>query len=255
MSPEEKAEMEAAAKADAEASAEATEPSSKTSAAASAAAASAAADPLGQSVAGAANEAAQAEVGVSGENQALALHSSASGTSTPTAKADGEADAVGAAKKPESSKKGKPKLTPEQKAQLEALEKKQDEEKQKRIETLQDKLVQRIRPFVDAKNPGDINDAETKAFENRIRIEAEDLKLESFGVEVSHIIFFSACSTTDKISSDAPYHRSSLYYQSRQLFEEQKVLWWRFLRATKGEGRDDERGLELARFCVGCLCW
>lgn len=190
MSPEEKAEMEAAAKADAEASAEATEPSSKTSAAASAAAASAAADPLGQSVAGAANEAAQAEVGVSGENQALALHSSASGTSTPTAKADGEADAVGAAKKPESSKKGKPKLTPEQKAQLEALEKKQDEEKQKRIETLQDKLVQRIRPFVDAKNPGDINDAETKAFENRIRIEAEDLKLESFGVEVSHIIFF-----------------------------------------------------------------
>lgn len=198
MSPEEKAEMEAAAKADAEASAEATEPSSKTSAAASAAAASAAADPLGQSVAGAANEAAQAEVGVSGENQALALHSSASGTNTPTAKADGEADAVGAAKKPESSKKGKPKLTPEQKAQLEALEKKQDEEKQKRIETLQDKLVQRIRPFVDAKNPGDINDAETKAFENRIRIEAEDLKLESFGVEVSHIIFFSACSTTDK---------------------------------------------------------
>ncbi|AFR92460.2 hypothetical protein C343_00330 [Cryptococcus neoformans C23] len=188
MSPEEKAEMEAAAKADAEASAEATEPSSKTSAAASAAAASAAADPLGQSVAGAANEAAQAEVGVSGENQALALHSSASGTNTPTAKADGEADAVGAAKKPESSKKGKPKLTPEQKAQLEALEKKQDEEKQKRIETLQDKLVQRIRPFVDAKNPGDINDAETKAFENRIRIEAEDLKLESFGVEMLHTI-------------------------------------------------------------------
>lgn len=50
--------------------------------------------------------------------------------------------------------------------------------------------MQRIRPFVDAKNPGDINDAETKAFENRIRIEAEDLKLESFGVEVSQLIFF-----------------------------------------------------------------
>lgn len=191
MSPEEKAEMEAAAKADAEASEEANEPSSKTSAAATAAAVSATADPLGQSAASAANEAAQAEVGVSGEHQALALHSTASGASTPTGKADGEVDAHGVAKKPESSKKGKPKLTPEQKAQLEALEKKQEEEKQKRIITLQDKLVQRIRPFVDAKNPGDIDDPETKVFENRIRIEAEDLKLESFGVEVSLLTTFS----------------------------------------------------------------
>ena len=50
---------------------------------------------------------------------------------------------------------------------------------------MQDKLIQRIRPFVDAKNPGDHNDHETKVFEGRIRTEAEDLKLESFGVEVS----------------------------------------------------------------------
>jgi hypothetical protein len=50
---------------------------------------------------------------------------------------------------------------------------------------LQDKLIQRIRPFVDAKNPGDQHDQETKVFEGRIRTEAEDLKLESFGVEVS----------------------------------------------------------------------
>ena len=48
-----------------------------------------------------------------------------------------------------------------------------------------EKLIQRIRPFVNAKHPGDINDAETKAFEARIRTEAEDLKLESFGIEVS----------------------------------------------------------------------
>lgn len=53
------------------------------------------------------------------------------------------------------------------------------------MKELQDKLVQRIRPFVDAKNPGDINDPETKVFEARIRTEAEDLKLESFGIEVS----------------------------------------------------------------------
>lgn len=55
-----------------------------------------------------------------------------------------------------------------------------------RIKNLQDKLIQRIRPFVDAKNPGDHNDHETKVFEGRIRTEAEDLKLESFGVEVSY---------------------------------------------------------------------
>jgi hypothetical protein len=39
---------------------------------------------------------------------------------------------------------------------------------------------------VDAKNPGDQHDQETKVFEARIRTEAEDLKLESFGVEVSY---------------------------------------------------------------------
>lgn len=54
-----------------------------------------------------------------------------------------------------------------------------------RIKELQDKLVLRIRPFVEAKNPGDPSDSETKVFEQRIRTEAEDMKLESFGIEVS----------------------------------------------------------------------
>lgn len=49
---------------------------------------------------------------------------------------------------------------------------------------MKEKLVQRIRPFVHAKNPGDVNDPETKVFESKIRVEAEDLKLESFGIEV-----------------------------------------------------------------------
>jgi len=53
-------------------------------------------------------------------------------------------------------------------------------------------LIHRIRPFVNAKHPGDINDPETKAFEARIRIEAEDLKLESFGIEVNRSISNSA---------------------------------------------------------------
>jgi hypothetical protein len=70
---------------------------------------------------------------------------------------------------------------------------------QRRIEDLEKKLVQRIRPFVDAKNPGDLNDPETKAFEARIRTEAEDLKLESFGIEVG-------CRGSS--SSQSPYRRS-----------------------------------------------
>lgn len=56
------------------------------------------------------------------------------------------------------------------------------------IEDLTQKLLQRIRPYVDAKHPGDANDPETKAFEQRIRTEAEDLKLESFGVEMLQTI-------------------------------------------------------------------
>lgn len=56
------------------------------------------------------------------------------------------------------------------------------------IEDLTQKLIQRIRPYVDAKNPGDLNDPETKVFEQRIKTEAEDLKLESFGVEMLQTI-------------------------------------------------------------------
>ncbi|TXT04842.1 hypothetical protein VHUM_03925 [Vanrija humicola] len=118
--------------------------------------------------------------------------SPASGGSTP-AEAGSSSDLAGKKedKKGEDKKedkKGKAKLTAEQKAKLDALEEEKDKERKARIEELSKKLIARIRPFVDAKNPGDINDPETKAFEARIRTEAEDLKLESFGVELLHTI-------------------------------------------------------------------
>ena len=53
---------------------------------------------------------------------------------------------------------------------------------------LTEKLKDRIRPFVDARNPGAADDAETQVFLSRMREEAEDLKLESFGVELLHTI-------------------------------------------------------------------
>ena len=55
---------------------------------------------------------------------------------------------------------------------------------EERVKKLTEKLIERIRPFVDAEKPGDPNDAETIAFQKKIQLEAEDLKFESFGVEV-----------------------------------------------------------------------
>ena len=44
---------------------------------------------------------------------------------------------------------------------------------------LTNKLVERLRPFVEAKNPGAPGDTETEAWEARMRREADDLAVES----------------------------------------------------------------------------
>ncbi|KAI0029187.1 X-domain of DnaJ-containing-domain-containing protein [Vararia minispora EC-137] len=127
----------------------------------------------------------------------LTPHTSLSGTQTPTTQTP-----TSASEKRQSmygNKKTRAKLTPEQRAKLEERErerKKVDEEHQKelrkamedRIKMLEQKLIERLRPYVDAKNPGAADDPETKAWELRMRMEAEDLKLESFGVELLHTI-------------------------------------------------------------------
>ncbi|WVR07096.1 hypothetical protein IAU60_004135 [Kwoniella sp. DSM 27419] len=191
MTPEERAEMEAA-KEDAAADTTGTVPGEPELAAAADAGAMNTSASEGGSVnptaAGAASAAAAEE-----SNTSLAHHSSFSGSGAGSGQASASGSgsvstANAAAANKDKDKKGKPKLTPEQKEKLDALEKKQEEEKKARIESLVSKLVQRIRPFVDAKHPGDKDDHETKVFESRIRIEAEDLKLESFGVEMLHTI-------------------------------------------------------------------
>jgi len=80
--------------------------------------------------------------------------------------------------------KKRPKLTPEQKMKLEEMEQQRKKAMEDRVETLTKQLIERLRPFVYAKHPGDRNDPETLAFEDKMRREAEDMKLESFGVEV-----------------------------------------------------------------------
>ncbi|KIJ65612.1 hypothetical protein HYDPIDRAFT_110734 [Hydnomerulius pinastri MD-312] len=80
------------------------------------------------------------------------------------------------------------KLTPEQKKKLQELEEERRKALEERVKTLTTKLIERLRPFMDAKRPGEKDDPETKAFQEKMRLEAEDLKLESFGVELLHAI-------------------------------------------------------------------
>jgi hypothetical protein len=55
---------------------------------------------------------------------------------------------------------------------------------EERVKILTEKMIERLRPFVEAKNPGAEGDTETTAFTEKMKREVEDLKLESFGIEV-----------------------------------------------------------------------
>lgn len=84
------------------------------------------------------------------------------------------------------------KLTPEQKKKLQELEEERRKALEERVKTLTMKLVERLRPLVEAKHPGEKEDPETRTFQDKIKLEAEDLKLESFGVEVGQC-FLATC--------------------------------------------------------------
>ena len=91
------------------------------------------------------------------------------------------------------SSKKRSKLTPEQKKKLQELEEERKKALEERVKILTTKLVERLRPFVEAQHPGEKDDPETRTFQDKIRLEAEDLKLESFGVEVGQC-FLPRCS-------------------------------------------------------------
>ncbi|GAA5879827.1 hypothetical protein JCM16303_004196 [Sporobolomyces ruberrimus] len=124
------------------------------------------------------------------------------GTSDPSPSVAGEKSSVPAGTTPPPSSSssthahshkshlaGKPpKQTPEQKQRSYEEERKSYLEKRKRIETLSQKLIDRIRPFVEATKPGAEDDTETKKWGERIREEVLDLSLESFGIELCHLI-------------------------------------------------------------------
>lgn len=115
------------------------------------------------------------------------MHESAQGASTSATEAP-ESSSVSQLSSGKEKEKHKHKVTPEQREKLEAFEKEKAEKERQRVQDLAEKLKDRIRPFVQAKNPGSPDDTETQLFEKKMRMEAEDLKLESFGVELLHAI-------------------------------------------------------------------
>ena len=76
-------------------------------------------------------------------------------------------------------------LTPRQKQRKKEFKKDQDQVMKKRVKTLGQKLIERLRPIVNSDSPDEPNDMKTITFRKNMEQEADDLKLESFGVEVS----------------------------------------------------------------------
>lgn len=121
-----------------------------------------------------------------------------SGTSTPRRrigqqaimdKSEEEArmDAAGlTAEEKELRKKEKKKggLSKEQRDRLDAYEKERRKIRDDRVETLAKKLIDRISVWTETDKGPDV----TKAFEEKIRLEVEHLKMESFGLEILHAI-------------------------------------------------------------------
>lgn len=78
----------------------------------------------------------------------------------------------------------KHKLTPSQKHKKKNFNKEQSQEMKKRVKKLSEKLVYRIRLIVDADESSDLDNSKINDFREKMRFEAESLKLESFGIEV-----------------------------------------------------------------------
>lgn len=74
----------------------------------------------------------------------------------------------------------------EQREKLREQEKARRKVMEERVAMLTQKMKERLRPFVEAKNPGVEGDPESIAFSEKMKREVEDLKLESFGVEVCY---------------------------------------------------------------------
>ncbi|CEI41010.1 hypothetical protein FVEN_g1422 [Fusarium venenatum] len=97
-----------------------------------------------------------------------------------------EAEAKGELTEEELKNKEKKKggLTKEQREQLAAYEKERAKIRQDRVDTLARKLLDRLSVWTETDKGSDV----TKAFQEKMRLEVENLKMESFGIDILHAI-------------------------------------------------------------------
>ncbi|KAF5387295.1 hypothetical protein D9757_005803 [Collybiopsis confluens] len=117
-------------------------------------------------------------------SSSVVVHGEQAGSSEQPLTSNGSAEKDKLDREREAARKRKA----EQKEKLREQEKERRRVMEARVKMLTTKMIERLRPFVDAKHPGDKEDPETLAFEARMKREVEDLKLESFGVELLHTI-------------------------------------------------------------------
>lgn len=75
-------------------------------------------------------------------------------------------------------------LTKEQRDRLEAYERERRKKREERVDTLAKKLVDRISVWTETDKSEDV----TNAFQEKTRLEVENLKMESFGLEILHAV-------------------------------------------------------------------
>lgn len=128
----------------------------------------------------------------------LSEKTSGSGTSTPRrqlgqqaimdrSEEEAQMDAAGlTSEEKELRKKEKKKggLSKEQREKLAAYEAERRRIREERVDTLVKKLIDRISVWTETDKGPDV----TKAFEEKIRLEVENLKMESFGLEILHAV-------------------------------------------------------------------
>ncbi|KAG2011853.1 DnaJ domain-containing protein, variant 2 [Coprinopsis cinerea AmutBmut pab1-1] len=131
---------------------------------------------------GAASTTSHTAPGESSTASSLAPDAASTATSTGTTTPNGSPASIAEEKERERKRRA------EQREKLREHEEQRRKVMQERVAGLTTKLVERLRPFVEARDPGGKDDPETKAFEEKMRKEADDLKLESFGVELLHTI-------------------------------------------------------------------
>jgi hypothetical protein len=100
--------------------------------------------------------------------------------SDDTAHEDGVLGADGKHK----DKKGKSGMSKEQKEKLAAYEKERSRIRQERVDTLARKLLDRLSVWTETDKGKDV----TIAFQEKTRLEVEELKMESFGLDILHAI-------------------------------------------------------------------